>query len=108
MYTLGVQFRQNCAALGGYQLNEASPLTGRIVMVTFHYPPGCNALVDVQFLNYTQLIYPSSGFLALDSATPQFPLDEPVKKNDQLIVVMNNHDAVNAHQITVVVSIQGE
>jgi len=71
MRTEVIQFQQTLAALQGVQLGDFSPITGRIVQVTFHFPPGCNALVDVAFgIRNTKQVCPATGFIALDAATP--------------------------------------
>ena len=89
------------------QIVDFSPLTGRITSVTFHFPPGCNALVDVAFWKGGIQISPKQGFLALDDATPTYPMSEPVRGWDRLWILIRNTDAVNQHTPSVIVTIEG-
>lgn len=107
--TVQVQFQWVVPALNGVRLQDFSPVTGRITQVTVHFPGGCNALVQIAFgRSGTRQVVPSTGFIALDNATPAFPVDEPVYENEPLYVIIQNGDAVNPHTPSVIVNIEEE
>jgi len=83
----------------------ATYVTGYIKQVTIHYPNGCNALVNVR-VGYQNLQFlPSSGFLALNDATPTYPFNVLVVAGQNIWVEMQNTDGVNPHNITVTISV---
>jgi hypothetical protein len=102
-----IQFRQTLAILQGVRLTDSVPIDGRLTSVTLHFPPGCNAAVDIAFGYQTRQIIPFEGFIALDAATPVFPVSEMVKRNETLWVVMRNGDPINTHTPSVIVTMEG-
>jgi hypothetical protein len=101
-----VNFRQVLAALQGVRLTEIVPIDGIITSISLHFPLGCAALVNIAVGYQTKQILPMmQGFVALDNATPVYPINERVKKNDTLWCVMTNGDAINAHTPTVAITI---
>lgn len=100
-------FRETLEPLQGLKLEEVVPLDGKITSVTFHWPDGCDSLVDVTFGYASEQICPSEGTLALNDATPVFPVSQEVKKDDKLWTVMENGDGDNDHTISVIVTIEG-
>lgn len=77
-----------------------------ITKVTRHWPPGCMALVDMGIGVGSSSIFPNSGFLALDDATPVFEgLAIYVPADTEIWMAIQNADAVFTHspQATVTV-----
>lgn len=106
-YTDGVRFEINAAATTSYTLTDWSPRKGKITQLTMHYPAGCNGLVNVAFFKRAQPIYPSHDYIALNDANPQFMINEPVEKDEELNVIVDNGD-VFPHRIVVIVTIEGD
>lgn len=106
-----IPFSQTLAVAGaagsGIRLSEATVFTGFIKEVMIHWPPGCNALVDVMVGYELNQFCPREGWLALDAATPIYLFNEPVEIGRQIWVEMRNRDAINPHTITVTVTIEG-
>ena len=102
-----IPFAYNLAALQGVTLEETAPFDGYIKEVTVHWPPGCNALVDVRVGHGTKQFCPREGFLALDDTTVTYPFDIEVKMGDPIWAEMNNGDSGNPHNITVTVMVEG-
>lgn len=102
-----ISFSQTVQPLQGVRLEEYVPFSGRMTSVMFHFPSGCDALVEVAFGHGSEQICPSTGFLALDAATPVFPVSELVTKADVLWCEMRNGDGGNPHTITVTAVIIG-
>ena len=75
--------------------------------ITIHFPLGCLALVLVAFSNGGRQICPEAGFIALDDATPTYPINEPVEGGDRLWVEIQNTDGANPHTISVNVTVVG-
>lgn len=102
-----IQFRQTLNPLQGVRLTDSVPIDGKITSVIIHWPGGCNAAVDIAFGYQTRQIIPFEGFLALDDATPVFPVSEMVKRYETLWCVMENGDPINPHIPSVIVTIEG-
>lgn len=103
-----IVFRETLAALQGVRIEEYAPFTGRITSAMFHFPNGCNALVDVAFGHGSKQILPNTGSLALNNATPVFPISVAVKESDVLWVTMKNGDAINPHTPSVTITMVGD
>jgi len=103
-----IRFQQTLTPLQGVRLTEVIPIDGKLSSVTLHFPLGCAALVDIAFGYITRQIIPVEGFIALDNATPVFPVDEIVKRNELAWCIMRNTDAVNPHAPSVIVTMSGE
>jgi len=102
-----VVLSQTLQPLQGLKLEDDVPIDGKIVSVIFHFPGNCNALVNIAFGHGSEQICPSEGFIALNNATPVFPVSELVKKDDILWAVMENGDGLNAHTVSVIATIVG-
>lgn len=102
-----VVLSQTLQPLQGLKLEDNVPIDGKIVSVIFHYPDGCDALVNIAFGHGSEQICPSEGFITLNDATPSFPVSEPAKKGDVLWAVMENGDGSNPHAVSVIVTIVG-
>jgi len=101
-----IPFSQSLVALQGAKIYEDCPFKGRIISITIHWPPGCNALVDVAVWHGRSQLCPREGYLALDNATPTYLFNEPVEEGEEIWVEMRNGDAVNSHSISCTVSVK--
>lgn len=107
-----VSFKYPVLALTGVRLEEPCPLSGLITEVTMHWPDGCGSpagpLVAMSFGHRDVHVSPGSGMLWLNNATPSWrDLHEEVKKGETLWAVMENHDGLNPHNLSVIVVVQG-
>jgi len=100
-----ISFRQALAPLQGIRLQEVVPINGVVTSISLHFPLGCAALVDIAIGYQTRQILPIEGFVALDNATPVYPIRERVKKDELFWCVMNNADALNPHTPAVAITI---
>ena len=105
--TRQVQFRQAVAASTGQVMSERCPLTGKCISITFHFPPGCNALVLVRAGIGQEQLIPSNGFIALDDATPKFPILKDVLYGQRLWIEIQNTDAINPHTPGIIFDLEG-
>ena len=101
-----IRIQQNVLARQALILNQAPPFDGRIREVKIHWPPGCAGLVAVRVGYRTKQFCPFEGFLSLDNVTPTFPLDEAIQHTEKLWIEIQNADAVNNHNITVMFNIE--
>jgi len=90
------------------KIAELCPLTGRATSVTMHFPDGCTGLVHVAFGHSDKWVAPSeiNTFISLNDATPVFPTNEPVVRNEYLWAEIRNGSA-NPQPISVIVTIEG-
>ena len=102
-----LSFTYNLAALQGVMLEEDAPFAGYIKQVSIHWPPGCEAFVDVKVGHGVEQFCPREGYLALDNVTPTYPFSEWVNDHDVIWVSMENHDSVNSHNITCTIILEG-
>ncbi len=95
---------------GGVRGKEVSPIAGRMTQIMPHYPPGCNALVDIAFGHSSAWLLPSmvNTYMALDAATPVFNISEPIKKSEEMWIIVRNRDGANPHDVSVTVTIIGQ
>ena len=109
MVTKQVSMRVTVLASQGARVSEVSPLTGTITQIVPHWPPGCNALVDIAFGHKDIWVMPGlvDTYLALDNATPVFVSSEPIEKGEELFMIVRNGDAINPHTVSVAVTIVG-
>jgi len=107
--TRQVKFKETLAPLAGIEVDKRCPLEGEIISVTIHWPLNCNALVDVAVGHDGTWLCPSEPdtFLALNDATPTFPMKEPVVWDERLWAIISNGDGGNPHTITVIITIAG-
>jgi len=99
-------YRQTVQPLQAGTLTRYMPFSGLFDDALFHFPSGCNGLVEVLINHRTVQIFPfPPGGLALDDATERWRLNENVIKNDPIEVVVLNHDNLNPHTITVTIHI---
>jgi len=109
LVTRQVSLRATVPESQGARVAEVSPLTGTITQIVPHWPPGCNALVEVAFGHKDTWVMPAlvDTFLALDDATPVFVSNEPIGKGEELWMIVRNGDGANPHTISVAVTIIG-
>ncbi len=101
-----IRVQETMAALTGNTFRRTVDFDAIMSSIVFHFPTGCNALVDVA-AGYNNIhAFPREGYLALDGATPVIPTYIVLKRADTVWVEINNHDAVNAHTITVSFTLQ--
>lgn len=101
-----IRIQQNLAALAGGRFAERCPWKAQMTSICFHFPPGCVGVVDVAAGHGNKQAFPQEGFIALDDATPVFPVVENVPAGALLWAEIQNGDAINAHQITVIFTLQ--
>lgn len=100
---------QSLDPLTGVRMEESLPVKGTISSIVFHFPRGCNALVDVAVGHGERQICPSkTGVIALDEATPVIPVSEKAEEGDTAWAEMANGDGVNSHTITVIITVEGD
>jgi hypothetical protein len=105
--TQEIPFQQVLAVGQAVRLAQPMPFPGKIVKILRHWPAGCNALVDVAVGVGNKRILPESGWVALNDATPVYDnLSIPAAQGEPLWVEMANGDAINAHTITVTITIE--
>ena len=100
------RIQETLAGLTGGRFSVECPWDAVITSICFHFPPGCSALVDVAAGHSGKQIFPYDGFIALDSATPVFTVNEVVDRNELLWADIRNGDAVNPHTISVIFTLQ--
>lgn len=93
----------------GTRIPKPSPLTGKIVQIMPHWPPGCLTYVDIAFGHGDSWVMPSEvdTYLSLDNATPVFQYNEPISKGEMLWMICRNADTIWPHTVSVVVTIEG-
>ena len=101
------------APVTGTKVSTLCPLAGKIVQIMFNFPDGCNGLVDAQFYRngppQTWLAPEKANtFLSMNNVFIPFIADEPVGHGEELWLIVDNHDAVATHTITVVATVIGE
>ena len=108
--TRTVDFRELVEAATGLEVKKPCPINGYVSAVAIHWPPGCNALVDVAVVHLlggvggrqTGIVPTDSGlYLALTDVTPIFYVHFPIKRGDYFMVVIRNADAGHDHTISV-------
>lgn len=105
--TRQIRFICTLPALQGAVFRQVSPLEGGMMALTLHFPTGCNCLVDISAGHGSVRAFPMDGFIALDDATPTFPIDEPVVKGENIWIQVENHDRFNPHTVVVVFTLEG-
>jgi hypothetical protein len=74
--------------------------------IQVNFPAGCLNLVNVTVYHNRTQILPRNGVLALDDAFPEYFFTTELNQTDDIVIEMDNGDAVNSHQITIIVNVQ--
>ena len=92
----------------GVIVQASSPKTGRATRAIIHWPDGCNALVDVAVGYEDSQFLPQyeDSYFSLNNATPEFPVDVPVKSGGKFWAKLQNRDSLNDHTITVIMTVE--
>ena len=105
-----INFRYEIGAGKRVRLIHRNRKSGRLTGGFMHFPPGCNAVVQVRILvagpasgQERQIIPIQDEYVALDDANWEFELDEDIIKDDNILVEMRNTGG-SKHQITVIVT----
>lgn len=106
--TQQIAFEYTLVPNQGVRLEDLIPLDGTIISVGFHWPRGCNALVEITVGHGYKQFMPISGFLALNDASPVYPTHENVKREETAWCIMNNHDGSEQHHVSATVTIAGD
>ena len=101
-----LNFRQTVLPSTGYKQTQSYFRAGKVTQLIFHFPPGCNGLVDMVLLKDEQPFYPLSGTLALDNATPVIYVDADCYAKEPFTLIVSNRDSANSHSPTCTVSIR--
>lgn len=101
-----IAFRETVQSGRGVRVTKNFIWEGKITQVMFHFPPGCNALVDIKLEKGKMPFYPREGYLALDDATPIYYTDVDYRSYESLDFSVLNRDAVNPHTVTCTVVIR--
>lgn len=101
-----INFREQVPSGQGVRVTEAYHQPGKITQIMFHFPPGCNALVECRLLKDLNPFYPVKGFLALNDATPVYYVQADYYANEPLTFEVLNRDSDNPHTPTCTVVIR--
>lgn len=101
-----LNFRQEVASGQGIRLTESYRQAGKITQIMFHFPPGCNGLVEAKLLKDEKSFYPLKGSLALNNATPVYYVQADYYANEPLTFEVLNRDSENPHTPTCTVVIR--
>lgn len=101
-----IVFRESVPSGQGLSSTKRLNNAGIITQILFHFPPGCNGLVEVKLMKNGYLFYPLQGVLALDNATPVYYVNADYYANEPLTVEVKNKDSVNPHSPSVAVTIR--
>lgn len=101
-----LNFRKSIAALTEAFEIKSSLETGTIKEIVVHFPPGCNALVEIRVWHGSTQILPEKGGIALDGATSTFGIEKLIKLGDPIRVEWINHDNAYEHTVSIIVNIE--
>lgn len=104
--TYQIRFMETLAPLTGDKFAELCPWPAVNTSVAFHFPPGCNALVDVVVGHSDRQTYPRTGYIALNDASPVFQTYELISEHEPIWAEIRNADGINSHTITIIMTIQ--
>jgi hypothetical protein len=108
-----VTFECRLQPLQGLKLEEKAPIDGTIISVMFNFPDGCydaatgNYLVGMVFGHGKKQLCPNADMLRLNDATPVYPVEQDVNKDDTLWGVLENNDGANIHGVSITATIVG-
>lgn len=99
-------FRETVPSGQGVRVTQSFFHAGKITQIMFHFPRGCNALVQVQLLKDFHEFYPIKGTLALNDATPVYYVQAEYYANEPLTFEVSNQDSLNEHTVSCTVVIR--
>lgn len=107
--TRQVKFEETLGPLQGIEVEDRCPLTGEITSITIHWPDGCNGLLHIAVGHNGTWLCPHEPdtFLALNDATPTFPMKEPVVWDERLWAIIYSGDGREPHKVSVIITIIG-
>ena len=108
-----INYRVTTSSLNISRTIRYSPIKGIINSCIFHFPDGCNSLVEC-FVNIgSKQIFPSptrgtggTYGIALNDATPSFKIMYPININDPIELLVINHDELEEHTISAIFYIE--
>ena len=102
-----LNFREAVASGAGVRLTSSYVLAGQVTQVMFHFPPGCNGLVECRLLKDLHPFYPLVGFLALNDATPvRQNINIAYYAREPMTFEVLNRDSENPHTPSCTVTIR--
>ena len=102
-----INFRETVTPGAGVFVTRSYSQGGHITKVMFHFPDGCNALVDMALTKDLKSYYPLNGYLALNNATPVYQnLTTSYYPNEPLRLEIRNRDSLNSHTVSCTVVIR--
>lgn len=105
--TTQIKFHETLQPLTGIRVSEECPFNATITSIAFHFPDGCDGLVDVMVGHGHKQCFPRNGYISLNDATPVFATSEFVNKSELTWAEIRNADAATPHTISVVLTLQG-
>lgn len=101
-----LNFSKVALAGQGYRITQSYFRGGKITEIIFHFPPGCNGLVDMALSKDEQPFYPLTGYLSLNDATPVCYVDSAYYAKEPLTLEIRNRDGSNPHSVACTVTIR--
>lgn len=102
-----LNFRETVQPGQGVRVTRSFHQKGKVTQVMFHFPPGCNGLVEMRLSKDEKPFYPVQGYLALDDATPvRQNVDIECYEREPFTLEVLNRDAINPHTPTCTVTIR--
>jgi len=104
-----IPIRYEVPASTRVELGAQIPADGIIRTIWIHFPRGCWSLVHIQvrMKDGTRLVPEKEDFVALDNATIPFYPNHPVKKMDEVVVIIENRDSANPHTPSIILELVG-
>ena len=114
MRTKQIKVCEALQSLTGDKFIRDCPFDATITSIGFHFPPGCDGLVDVAIGHEGEVevghsgeqCFPEDGYISLDDATPVFSTNWDVRRGELLWAEIRNADSVNLHTITVIFTLK--
>lgn len=84
------------------RISEVLAYKSLIQFITVHVPDGCWGLVHVTAGHGGNQLLLKNTFLAVNDATLKFPFNELAEGNEEVWTIIENHDGVWPHGISVI------
>lgn len=102
-----INFRETIQPGAGAIVTRSFSQEGHITKVMFHFPDGCNALLDMALRKDRKPFYPLRDYLALNNATPVYQnLSIGYYAKEPLTLELRNRDSLNPHTVSCTVVIR--